>query len=65
VVALEYIFYNMQGNYSKIKKVKPTDTIDDQIGFEGYHKDGDKVNPHSAFNNPPTKYHDSKIDYIK
>jgi len=65
IVALEYIFYNKEGNYSKIKRVRKTDKVDDQIGFEEYHHEGEKVNPHSAFNNEPVKYHDSKVDYIE
>jgi hypothetical protein len=64
VVALEYIFYNRQGKYSKIKKVKEGQPINDQIGFEDYQKNKNKVNPKSVFNNPPIKFQDSKVDYI-
>ena len=70
LVALEYIFYQKKGKYSRI--------VADAGGLHGHAQDskddfhyfGTKdylkhVDPLSAFKQEPQNFHDSKIDYLK
>ena len=61
IVALEYIFYQKNGNYRKIKKDKEDCAHIHHLGTDDYI---DSVHELSAFKDAPSNYHGSTKDYI-
>jgi hypothetical protein len=53
VVALEYIFYQIDGNYVRIKKEKEDSKEDHPLGTFEYYNQGLESYPHSIFREKP------------
>ena len=63
LVALEYIFYQKKGSYSKIE-VDKNAKQSHPLGTDEYEQQIGKSHT-TAFKNTPLNYFDSKIDYLK
>lgn len=68
LVSLEYIFYQKDGEYRKIKHQKEDDfATDHKLGTDDYAKDCQsfQTNPLSAFKDPPVNFFCSDKDYLE